>query len=214
MLPIRESLMLRAILVSALMFLCAGSTRAAPGDAAAPARFIPLQLIVGGIWNGEPTVTFPSGAFAEGVAHGSVWIGPREWVHPKTGKTMTVYDRSRGGRNAADQIFAVREDQAAIGRVADSRFGIAACDGEGKYPLGLWRQGETRRFDYTCWYGDKPRAQYTTITIREIDFTCGVSEHCLKEEWILRTRDDEREMDHRFYVFAPGRGMIEEWQVR
>jgi len=34
---------------------------------------------------------------------------------------MGVYDRSRGGRGmVTDQIFAVRKDQAAIGRVADN----------------------------------------------------------------------------------------------
>jgi hypothetical protein len=206
-----ERPMLKPILLAGLLTLSAATAGAAEQ---VPARFIPLQLIIGGAWDGEPTITYPAGRFAEGFAHGSVWVGPTQWVHPKTGKTLTVYERSRGGRNAADQIFAVRDDHAAIGRVADSRFGISACDGEGKYPLGLWHQGETRRFDDTCWHGDKPTAQFTTITIRELDYTCGASEHCLEEEWILRNRDGEGELDHRIYIFAPGRGMVEESQVR
>ena len=61
-----------------------------------------------------------------------------------------VYDRTRRG---VGQKFAVRTDGTAIGRVADSRYGISSCDQEAKYPLGVWRQGETRDFQYQCWYG-------------------------------------------------------------
>jgi hypothetical protein len=181
----------------------------------APARFIPLQLIIGDHWDGVPAITYPVGSFTEGVEQrgASTWVGPRQWTHPRTGKTLTVYDRSRAGRNPAVQIFAVRDDLAAIGRVADSRFGIAACDQEAKYPLGPWHQGESRDFDYVCWYGERPRAQVTTIIIREIDFAYDGREHCLKEEWILRARDDPRIIDHRIYIFAPGRGVVREWQI-
>ena len=111
------------------------------------------------------------------------------------------------------KIFAVRDDLTAIGRVADSRFGISACDQEAKYPLGLWRQGETRSFDYTCWHGDSPRAQVASLTIHEIDFDYGGREHCLKIEWLLRAKDDARAVDHRIYIFAPGRGVVRQWQV-
>jgi hypothetical protein len=189
---------------------------AAQAGAEAPAtRFIPLELIIGAAWNGEKTITYPTGRFTEGVEGrgASTWVGPRQWTHPKTGRTMVVYDRSRGGRNPAIQIFAVRDDLAAIGRVADNRFGIAACDQEAKYPLGLWKQGETRSFDYTCWYGDATRAQITTLTIQEIDFDYGGQAHCLKIEWLLRTRDNPRAIDHRIYIFAPGRGVVRQWQT-
>jgi hypothetical protein len=206
--------MLRAIPLFAVLLFCPATLQAAGSEPAGASRFIPLQLIIGGAWDGTPTITYPAGRFAEDFPHGSVWSGPREWRHPKTGKALTVYDRSRGGRNAADQIFAVRDDQAAIGRVADTRFGISACDGEAKYPLGLWHRGETRRFEYTCWHGDQPRTQVTTITIHEIDYRCGASDHCLKEEWILRSGDGSAPLDHRIYVFAPGRGMVEEAQLR
>jgi hypothetical protein len=198
-----------------IMALLLGAASAQARADAPATRFIPLQLIVGDSWDGTETITYPAGRFTEGVEQGSasVWAGPREWTHPKTGKTLVVYDRSRGGRNAATQIFAVRDDFSAIGRVADSRFGITACDQEAKYPLGLWRQGETRSFDYSCWYGDKTRAMVTTLTIHEIDFAYGGREHCIKEEWSLRRRDDPRLIDHRIYIFAPGRGMVREWQI-
>src|SRR5258708_34370892 len=81
-------------------------------DAAEPAsRFLPLQLIIGGEWDGQNTITYPSGRFGELVQGGSIWVGPKQWTHPKTGEVLTVYDRTRGGRNAAEQSFAVRKDR-------------------------------------------------------------------------------------------------------
>ncbi len=205
--------MSRPIVPIIILLLAAASAQA--GTDVPTTRFIPLELIVGANWSGEQTITYPAGTFTEGVEQGSasVWVGPRQWTHPKTGRTMTVYDRSRGGRNAATQIFAVRDDLTAIGRVADSRFGISACDQEAKYPLGPWAQGETRSFDYMCWHGDTPRAQITSLTIHEIDFAYGGREHCLKVEWLLRAKDDPRAVDHRIYIFAPGRGVVRQWQI-
>ena len=199
-----------------LLIAVVGTAQAADVDAwhrafdpATGRRFIPLQLIIGGEWNGERTINYPSGTFAELVDHGSVWVGPRNWIHPKTGESLAVYDRSRGGRGmVTDQIFAVRKDQTAIGRVADNRFGITACDREAKYPLGSWTQGEARSFEYICWYGDQPRSKITTLTIRDIDFNYGGFEHALRLEWVLRDKDGGRELDHRFYTFAPGKGLV------
>lgn len=176
-------------------------------------RFIALQLIIGDRWNGEHTISYPSGRFIEGARRGvaSIWVGPRQWQHPATGRTLTVYFRSRDGQNTADQIFAVRDDQTAIGRVADSRFGITACDQEAKYPLGLWNQGETRTFEYVCWYGNERRAKVTTITIQDIDYECFGMAHCLRIEWVLRDKQGSgRPLDHRVYVFAPNQGMVSE----
>jgi hypothetical protein len=178
-------------------------------DPATGRRFIALQLIVGGAWDGERTISYPSGTFAESVDHGSVWIGPRKWTHPKTGEALAVYDRSRSGRGTVtDQVFAVRRDQVAIGRVADNRYGITACDQEAKYPLGPWSQGETRSFEYTCWYGEQPRTKITTLTIRDIDFDYGGFKHALRFEWVLRDKRDGREVDRRLYTFAPGKGLV------
>jgi len=139
----------------------------------------------------------------------STWRGPVEWRHPQTGALLMVYDRSRHG---VVQKFAVRTDRTAIGRVTDNRFEIGSCDQEGKYPLGLWRQGETRQFDYLCWRangGDASAADMvTTITIEKIDFSYGGAAHSLQIHWILKQKKDGRELDNRVYVFSPGRGMV------
>jgi hypothetical protein len=189
-----------------------------PALAETPAtRYIPLQLIIGDTWNGEQSITYPVGRFVEGVRDGapSIWVGPKQWAHPKTGRTLTVYFRERDGRNAARQIFAVRDDQTAIGRVADSRFGITACDQEGKYPLGVWRQGEVRSFEYSCWFGDRVEAKVTTITIQELDYTCDGIDHCLRVDWVLRDKGSSSyPLDHRVYVFAPNHGVTREYKAQ
>ena len=198
----------------AILF-CASFLAGSAWAQAPQTRFIPLQLIVGDRWNGTQTITYPAGSFTEGVARdASTWVGPKQWAHPKTGRSLTVYFRSREGRNRADQVFAVRDDQAAIGRVADSRFGITACDQEAKYPLGSWKQGETRSFEYPCWYGVAVKTKVAIITIQEIDFTYDGFEHCLKQEWIHRDKGtDGRPLDRRVYIFCPDRGVVREWQV-
>jgi hypothetical protein len=172
-------------------------------------RFIPLELILGAAWNGNHSISYPQGTFRQ-TAGGSTWEGPEKWTHPVTHRSLTVYFRSRGGRNAADQVFAVRGDRTAIGRVGDSRFGIDGCDQEGKYPLGRWKQGETRTFRYTCWYDNKPKGKITTISIKNIDFDCFGSKHCLSIEWVLRNEGGRGELDRRTYTFAPGKSIVSE----
>ncbi len=188
----------------ALAALCALAASAAQ----AQQRYIPLELILGAPWNGAERLDYPAGVFKEPVANGSLWQGPHAWRHPKTGAPLTVYDRSRGRRTVVDQIFAVRDDGSAIGRVADSRFGIAACDQEAKFPLGIWRAGETRIFDYTCWYGDQPRARRSSIEILALDHDCG-RPHCLTIRWIHSDPAENRTLDDRRYTFAPGSGLVE-----
>ena len=71
------------VLASSLLLAAATAAQAAEPDGwdraydpATGSRFIPLQLIIGGVWNGERTITYPEGTFGELVDHGSIWVGP------------------------------------------------------------------------------------------------------------------------------------------
>ena len=179
-------------------------------DAATQTRYIPLELIIGAPWDGKKEIAMPKGAFMEGVARDpSTWRGPVEWQHPDTGAKLMVYDRSRRG---VWQKFALRTDGSAIGRVADSRFGISSCDQEGKYPLGDWKQAEVRQFAYRCWYGSgeaqRTEEMLSTITIEHLDFDYRGSPHSLQLRWVLQRKNDPREIDRRVYVFSPGKGAV------
>jgi hypothetical protein len=206
--------MLRWALIVSLMWSAAAQAAddvwAASYDAATGKRYIPLELILGAAWSGKREIVMPAGSFTEGAQpNPSTWRGPSEWSHPDTGASLVVYERARRG---AGQKFAVRTDEAAIGRVADSRYGISSCDQEAKYPLGWWKQGETREFEYRCWYrnGASKRVRVTrsAITIEEIDFQFAGLQHALQIRWILKHADDPREVDNRVYVFAPERGVV------
>lgn len=185
---------------------------AASYDPATQTRYIPLELILGAPWDGRREIVLPAGDFTEGVPpkmNPSTWHGPVDWRHPETGATLRVYDRSRNG---VVQKFAVRADGTAIGRVTDNRFEIGSCDQEGKYPLGLWKQGETRQFEYRCWRaeGSASRASemVTTITIEKIDFPYAGVAHSLQIHWILKRKGEAQELDNRLYVFSPRRGLV------
>jgi len=181
-------------------------------DPATRTRYIPLELILGAPWDGRREIAMPAGVFTEGVPpnkNPSTWRGPVEWQHPETGARLMIYDRSRRG---VVQKFAVRSDGTAVGRVADNRNDISSCDQEGKYPLGLWKQGETRQFDYRCWRAKGSEKfvtdMITTITIDEIDFRYAGAAHSLQVHWILKHKGEAGEVDNRIYVFSPGRGVV------
>ena len=179
-------------------------------DSTTQVRYIPLELILGADWDGQKRIVMPNGRFTEAVARDpSTWHGPLQWQHPDNGEVLMVYER---GRRGVGQRFALRKDGAAIGRVSDSRFGLSSCEEEAKYPLGEWKQGETREFEYRCWYGsgEKKRsaAMAATITIENADFSHAGTEHALRIHWVLRRKDDGAEMDNRRYVFAPGLGVV------
>ena len=181
-------------------------------DRVAQSRFIPMQLIVPGSWDGTRRIDMP---VAEGFdSEGTVWTGPQEWRNPYTGKTLTVYDRRRttSREGLVEQKMAVRVDGSSIGRAYDSRFGGMACDQEAKFPLGVWKQGEARTFDYVCLTtrGGQvvERRRSARITIEELDYEYNGVAHSLRIGWWFADRDRGEVLDHRTYIFSPGRGLV------
>ena len=64
-----------------------------------------------------------------------------------TGKTIKVYERKRGSKI---QLFTITNNGQCLGRVWDSRKRkrgvVVAIDNGCKFPLGNWKEGETRDF--------------------------------------------------------------------
>ena len=174
-------------------------------------RFVPMQLIVPGAWDGTHRIDLPIATKFD--AEGTVWTGPEEWRNPYTGQLLTVYDRRRTNRRegSVEQKMAIRSDGSAIGRVYDSRFGGLVCDQEAKFPLGVWKEGEVRTFEYVCLTtrGGRVVGQRRTvrITIEELDYQYGGVPHSLRFAWRFADADSGEVLDHRTYVFAPGRGL-------
>lgn len=185
-------------------------------DQATQSRFIPMQLIVPGAWDGIRKISLPTASEADG--EGTVWTGPQEWRNPYTGQMLTVYDRRRTNRRegSVEQKMGVRADGSAIGRVYDSRFGGGSCDQEAKFPLGVWKQGEVRTFEYVCLTtrGGQvvERRRTARITIEELDYEYGGVPHSLRFAWRYSDVDSGEVLDHRTYIFSPGRGLAAQYR--
>ena len=175
-------------------------------DAETDSRFIPMQLIVPGRWTGERVIDHPPANFTD--PGGDRWSGPSGDTDALSGLPIQVYNRERRDRQGyVGQKFSVRTERDGLGRVYDSRFGKIRCSGEIKFPLGVWRQGETRENEYVCFSeGKSPVKRANTIIIEKIDFPCRGVDHCLQFTWTHRV--DGRIDDDRRYVFAPGLGEI------
>lgn len=180
-------------------------------DKAAGTRFIPMQLIVPGTWDGARRIDLPIAEAAD--SEGTVWNGPQDWRNPHTGQQLRVYDRRRTNprEGTVEQKMAIRADGSAMGRAYDSRFGGSFCDQEAKFPLGLWKEGEARTFEYNCTAvrGGKvvERRRNARITIEELDYVYDGLPHSLRFAWLFSDRDSGEVIDHRTYIFSPGRGL-------
>lgn len=173
-------------------------------------RFIPLELVVPGKWSGARKIESPDKVdFVDGG--GDRWSGPIADADLTTGRPIIAFMRVRTTRRegTVTQRFAVREEDDGIGRVYDSRFGEIRCSGEIKFPLGLWREGETRRNEYVCAAkSGKPNRRSNIITIEKVDFPCRGVPHCLQFTWRHHMEGKTEPLDDRRYIFAPGLGQI------
>jgi hypothetical protein len=155
-------------------------------------RFIPPELYTGAPWKGERELVLRPVELARKplvpADHPTIsFSGPLPWRDDSSLQVIRRF-RTSGRSGPIEQFYAVNERGDGLGRVADqrqtrSRPRMAECF---KFPLGVWRQGETR----TC--------RESTIRIIEIDFTYECVPHALKFRW----------NDEGTYTFAPDRGMF------
>ena len=124
-------------------------------------RFIPVELWTGMYWDGSRNLAMTK--VTPNPNHRVTISGPEDYTRPTTGEVLKVYRRVNKGKI---QLFTVTSNKDGIGRVFDSRRNRNCID-EVKFPLGLWRQGETREFSVEC----QKRSRTMRVTIEEIDFT-------------------------------------------
>lgn len=172
---------------------------AAAYDAAASTRFIPLELWTGGDWDGTRELRLTRADLRFGKRSEKRISGPVDWVRPGSGETIKVYERNNKGKK---QLFALSSRGDGLGRVYDSRY-ERDCIDEVKFPLGLWRQGETRVFEVSCNGGKMRRS--IELTIQKIDFEYAGVPHSLQFHWVV-DGGKGRGTDMT-YVYSPGRGL-------
>ncbi|MGH8620493.1 MAG: hypothetical protein ACREUW_22585, partial [Burkholderiales bacterium] len=126
--------------------------------------------------------------------------GPQSWTRPGSGETIQVYERINKGKK---QLFALSSRGDGLGRVFDSRYGRDCVD-EVKFPLGPWKEGETRVFDVSCNNGKLRRK--ITLTIEKLDFAHDGVPHSLQFHWVVD--DGKRPGTDMLYTYSPGRGLV------
>ena len=190
------------LMVSLLGVSCAAPKANWPEtyDSKTGARFIPVELWTGAEWDGKPVITLPKVDLEFGSANEKNITGPFEWTRPETGETLLVYERKNGSKR---QLFTVTNDGTGLGRVYDSRYD-RDCINEVKFPLGYWRQGETRVYEVIC-NGLKPRP--LKVTIKDLDFVYQGISHSLRFHWLIdEGRGRGTDM---IYTYSPGRGLVD-----
>ena len=178
-------------------------------------RYIPVELWAGAEWGGEKALKMPKvdGTYRHLKATYQI-KGPMEWEHPTMGRKFFVYERINPGRDGVKwQLFTVNQDQNGLGRLYDGRPGRDGRLSSGglKFPLGYWKEGETRKFVYQVWQS-KESERIESITIQKIDFVFQASAHCLEFYWTATSRSGGTIYDHQTYTYCPGKSMVSQIQ--
>lgn len=211
---------LRALLLL-LVLAAAGAARAAAGetgttpallecaaDDQAQERFLPVELL-----NGLPLPQVPelkflpvdrSYSYVAGSPDGKVWRGETELRGPVSwvgagGVTYEVYERKVP---QAHERFALVAGGDAIGRVYDQRWGNST--NEGKFPVGLWKQGETRSYDMIYHTSRGESAGQTSIEIVKLSCVYDDVPGAVQYRW----RATRGNLDYE-YIYVPGRGLAQ-----
>lgn len=208
--------------VLAVVLVAAGPISGATGDHSpwdssvdgmTKARFIPVELWTGGEWDGTKELKMSNAETRFGDRLNKDIKGPREWKHPVTGETLVVYERTNQERDGVkSQLFAMNEEKTGLGRVYDSRteFGVRTFSGGLKFPLGYWKQGETKQVVETRYEGSRVESRIESIKITQLDFTYQEMSHCLEFEWIYKESRRAKIIDHQTYTYCPNKGMVKQ----
>ena len=163
-------------------------------------RFIPLELFTGGEIRNDKEIKYTLADKIFGEKRRKKIIGPEDWKNPQTGEIIKVYKRTRKGQSGLKtQLFTVTNDGECIGRVWDSRRGGKVIENGCKFPLGVWKEGETRSFKGAS--GGTPRT--IELTIKKLSMK---KKHKVTFNWKLYNSSGKL-IDDNDYTFSQGRAM-------
>ena len=164
-------------------------------------RFIPLELFTGGEIRKDTEIKFTKANLVFGEKKRKKIVGPEDWKNPNTGEVIKVYKRTRKSQSGVKtQLFTVTNDGQCIGRVWDSRRGGRVIKNGCKFPLGVWKEGETRTFLGSS--GGKPRK--IELKILKLGKK---QKDSIKFNWKLYDGSGKL-MDDNDYTFSPGKAML------
>lgn len=162
-------------------------------------RFIPVELWSGLAWDGGRELRLAPLASAEGAGERRL-SGPHPWVRREGAMPIQVYEKADPDNR---QLFAIASSGQGLGRAWDERR-KRECEDEVIFPLGVWRQGETRTFHVRCNGGRLQRR--LKLTIERIDFEHQGRPHSLQFLWRIDGGPGRGEETR--FIFSPGLGLV------
>lgn len=196
------------LIASVALSACA-TTATGPYSRAVNERFIPIELWAGAPFTQVKQTRLVSVNVVSGERNNRLIKGPKQWRHPHSGESLSVYERINHKRDGDKrQLFALNGNGTALGRVYDARLGAERLfEGEAMFPIGHWRRGEQRDFDYVEYTGAGRVPRIATIKIKQLDFAYKGTPHSLEYDWILR--DDKGQiLFHENYIYSPGKSLV------
>ncbi len=174
-------------------------------------RFIPIELWSGSRWDGYQSIQQTNADFTFGERSHKTIRGPMQWKHPKTGETLSVYERiNRTTKGIKRQLFTVNPDGTGLAKVYDERPGAPIryfTTNAVLFPLGTWKKGEKRYFDFEEFVDGQWQKRRAMVYIRRLNFTYKKVQNSLKYDWIS---EDEtgRMVFHERFIYGPREGLM------
>ena len=170
-------------------------------------KFIPLEL-----WLGIEQKNINKIEYLEvdnEFSNGSKKIvGPIFWKDPINKNTIKVYERIHLKQDKK-QLFAITNKEQTIGRVYDDRYD-AVISGGAKFPLGLWKNNEKRKFESIYYYPNGKTKRYIkSIKIESFNYKHSDRKDCLKFRWVKKKFDSKKVVDNNIYIYCPNKGLVE-----
>ena len=168
--------------------------------------FIPVELWLGENITESEKIIFPEVNFKFGYKERHKIKGPIIWENSKTNQNIKVYVRSRYSKKEdkeISQLWTVTNNNQCLGRVFDNR-GNRFIENGCKFPIGFWKQGESRSF--TSNYFDKIKGNYKrikTITILKLEKD---NKSCLIFNW--KSSQKGTVIDKNIYEYCPRKGLV------
>ena len=164
-------------------------------------RFIPLELFTGGEIRNDTKIKFTKADLVFGEKKTKKITGPENWKNPNTEEVIKVYKRTRKDQTELKtQLFTITNNGQCIGRVWDSRRGGSVIKNGCKFPLGFWKEKETRIFEGSS--NGKPRK--IVLTILELGKKPNSE---ITFNWKLYDLNSGELMDDNDYTFSPAKAM-------
>ena len=169
-------------------------------------RFIPLELFTGGEIRDDTEIKFTPADKVFGKKKRKKIVGPLDWRGIGSEEIIKIYKRTeknREGKVRKTQYFTITNDGQCMGRVYDQRrSGTKYIKNGCKFPLGLWKEDETRTFSVTD--GGSSR----TVELKILKLGKKPTD-CVKFNWKLFDASTGQKYGDNDYRFCKGRAMTD-----